>query len=147
MNARQRRQDRRRVIRREGVRADAFPAKCPITGRPYFMTLDHPELGMVPTYGGPYDSYTIPHAEGEASQPWHERELVQHRYDHDAGGWLLDVVETIPLRIIHDDVRDRLEDAEETLKALGYVYAGNRWTRAAGVALPRALNDKPVTGA
>lgn len=138
MNARQRRQDRRRITRRaEGIHPDAIPAKCPITGRPYFMTLDHPELGMVPTYGGPYDSYSIPHAEGKASQPWHERELVQHRYDHDAGGWLLDVVETIPLRIIHDDVRDRLEDAEETLKALGYVYQGHRWKLPDGVSASR----------
>lgn len=128
MNSRQRRQNRRLLTRRaEGIHPDAFPAKCPITGRPYFMTINHPELGMVPTYGGPYDSYTIPHAEGEATQPWHERELVQYRYDHDAGGWLLDVVEEIPLRIIHDQVRYRMEDAEETLKTLGYTYDGFDW--------------------
>jgi hypothetical protein len=109
MNARQRRQDRRRMVRRaEGIHPDAFPAKCPITGRPYFMTLEHPGLGMVPTYGGPYDSFTIPRAEGEASQPWHERELRSERYDHDAGWWV-EGGEPIPLRIIHDEVLQDLQ--------------------------------------
>lgn len=29
---------------------------CPFTRRPYFMHVDHPELGRVPTYGGPFDA-------------------------------------------------------------------------------------------
>ncbi|ADP15360.1 hypothetical protein [Achromobacter xylosoxidans] len=90
---------------------DLAPPKCPITGRPFFMALEHPELGMVPTYGGPYDSYTIPHLGGKPDQPWHERELLVYRYDHDLGGWITDEAEVIPLRIVHEDVLHGLEDA------------------------------------
>lgn len=85
------------------------PPKCPITGRPFFMAIEHPELGMVPTYGGPYDSYTIPYMEGKPDQPWDERELFVRRYDHDWGGWRED--ESIPLRVIHEDVLHDLQDA------------------------------------
>lgn len=90
---------------------DLAPPKCPITGRPFFMALEHPELGWVPTYGGPYDSYTIPHLDGKADQPWHERELCVYRYDHDLGGWRTDEVEVIPLRIVHEDVLNERHDA------------------------------------
>ena len=93
------------------------PEKCPVTGRPFFMTLDHPELGDVPTYGGPYDSYTIPAPEGEPTDPWHERELRSERYDHDAGWWV-EGGEPIPLRIVHEDVLFKLqEDAEAAAPA------------------------------
>ena len=95
-----------------GLSRDLHPEKCPVTGRPFFMTLDHPELGDVPTYGGPYDSYTIPAPEGEPTDPWHERELRSERYDHDAGWWV-EGGEPIPLRIVHEDVLFKLqEDAE-----------------------------------
>ena len=97
-----------------GPSRDLHPEKCPVTGRPFFMTLDHPELGDVPTYGGPYDSYTIPAPEGEPTDPWHERELRSERYDHDAGWWV-EGGEPIPLRIVHEDVLFKLqEDAEAT---------------------------------
>lgn len=97
-----------------GPSRDLHPEKCPITGRPFFMTLDHPELGDVPTYGGPYDSYTIPAPEGKPTDPWHERELCSERYDHDAGWWV-EGGEPIPLRIVHEDVLFKLqEDAEAT---------------------------------
>lgn len=88
---------------------DLAPPECPITRRPLFMAIEHPELGMVPTYGGPFDSYTIPYMDGEAHQPWHERELFVRRYDHDLGGWRDD--ESIPLRVIHEDVLHELQDA------------------------------------
>ncbi len=91
------------------ARLDLAPLKCPITGRPFFMAIDHPELGTVPTYGGPYDSYTIPYMDGEDGQPWHERELLVRRYDHDLGGWRDD--EVIPLLVIHEDVLHELQDA------------------------------------
>lgn len=95
-----------------GEMRNLHPEKCPITGRPFFMTLDHPELGSVPTYGGPYDSYTIPAPEGEPTDPWHERDLRSERYDHDAGWWV-EGGEPIPLRIVHEDVLFKLqEDAE-----------------------------------
>lgn len=88
---------------------DLAPPECPITRRPLFMAIEHPELGMVPTYGGPFDSYTIPYMDGEAHQPWHERELFVRRYDHDLGGWRDD--ESIPLRVIHEDVLHELQDS------------------------------------
>lgn len=83
-----------------------WPEQCPITRRDFFMEIDG-----VPTYGGPYDSYTIPEMTGEPDQPWHERELFVRRYDHDWGGWVDD--EFIPLRIIHEDVLMELEDNAE----------------------------------
>ena len=54
-----------------------------ITGRKFFMWLEHPELGYVPTYGGPLDSYTL--AEKDCNG-----EFFVHRYDHDFGGWVDD---------------------------------------------------------
>lgn len=93
----------------------AYPDKCPITRRDFFMLIEHPALGLVPTYGGPFDSYTIPHMEGTADQPWHERELICHRFDHDEGYWMDDVmgVETIPLRVISDAVLSEFLDQKE----------------------------------
>ncbi|EZP56355.1 hypothetical protein [Delftia sp. RIT313] len=58
------------------------PDVCPITGRPFFMWIDHWQTGKpVPTYGGPYDSYTIPAKDSDGS-------FECERYDHDEGGWL-----------------------------------------------------------
>lgn len=88
------------------VAANNWPAQCPITRRDFFMEIDG-----VPTYGGPYDSYTIPEMTGEATQPFHERELFVRRYDHDLGGWVDD--EFIPLRVIHEDVLMELEEAAQ----------------------------------
>ncbi|HCW2781102.1 TPA: ead/Ea22-like family protein, partial [Escherichia coli] len=44
----------------KAVRNQWRPDICPITGRAFFMWIEHPTLGNVPTYGGPLDSYTIP---------------------------------------------------------------------------------------
>lgn len=71
------------------------PDKCPITQRPFFMWIEHHKTGeMVPTYGGPYDSYTIPLFDGE--------EFTCERFDHDAGGWLVDWVEGTGLMLVND---------------------------------------------
>lgn len=86
------------------------PEKCPITRRPFFMVISHPELGWVPTYGGPYDSYTIPHMEGKPNEPYHERELTCHHYDHDYGGWVDD--ESIPMRVINEGVLNALQSTQ-----------------------------------
>lgn len=83
-----------------------YPEQCPITRRAFFMVIEHPEIGDVPTYGGPFDSYTIPHMLGEASEQFHLRELEVHRYDHDRGHWVDD--EVIPLRVAHDDVLEAI---------------------------------------
>lgn len=79
----------------------SWPDKCPITRRNFFMEIDG-----VPTYGGPYDSYTIPEMLGTPDQPWHDRELFVRRFDHDRGYWVDD--EIIDLRVIHDGVLDDL---------------------------------------
>ncbi len=92
----------------EGIHSNPYPAKCPVTGLPYFMHLEHPELGVIPTFGGPFDSYSIPYPEGSPDDPWHQRQLVSHRYCHDKGYWVDD--EFIPLRIIHEDVLSDLQD-------------------------------------
>lgn len=77
-------------------RQNQWPEKCPITRRDFFMEIDG-----VPTYGGPYDSYTIPEMEGEPTDHWHDRELYVRRFDHDRGYWVDN--ESIPLRIIYED--------------------------------------------
>lgn len=56
------------------------PEVCPVTGRQFFMWIEHPDLGYVPTYGGPFDSYTIPTRGSDG-------EFSRERYDHDFGGW------------------------------------------------------------
>ncbi len=58
------------------------PEFCPVTGRPFFMTIEGEDGKMVATYGGPFDSYTIP--------VWDEEdgEFRSERYDHDAGQWV-----------------------------------------------------------
>lgn len=58
------------------------PDVCPITGRKFFMWIEHWATGKdVPTYGGPYDSYTIPVKEQDGT-------FTCERYDHDAGEWM-----------------------------------------------------------
>lgn len=56
-------------------------AKCPITGRAFWGNISHPKLGMVATYGGPWDTFTIPVREADG-------ELRSERYDQDAGHWI-----------------------------------------------------------
>ncbi|KGH04435.1 hypothetical protein P608_24545 [Comamonas thiooxydans] len=58
------------------------PDVCPITGREFFMWIEHWKTEQdVPTYGGPFDSYTIPvkHEHGTFSC---------ERFDHNAGKWM-----------------------------------------------------------
>lgn len=86
------------------------PVRCPITQRPFFMWIQHPDLGWVPTYGGPYDSYTIPEADNlpeSGKCEWHDIEFTVRRFDHDCGYWVES--EGLDLRIVN----------EETLVELG----------------------------
>ena len=72
------------------------PDVCPITGLPFFMWIEHHETGQnVPTYGGPYDSYTIPVRDKDGS-------YCRERYDHDLGGWWTDEVEDVGIQIVSD---------------------------------------------
>jgi hypothetical protein len=52
------------------------PSKCPITGLPFFMEIDGE-----PTYGGPFNSYTIPVFDAA------DAEFSRRNYDHDHGAW------------------------------------------------------------
>ncbi|HWW99517.1 hypothetical protein [Collimonas sp.] len=88
----------------------AFPAKCPITRRDFFMVIGHPELGMVPTYGGPFDSYTIPEMDGEPTEQFQERALFVRRYDHDRGYWVDN--EDLPMRVISENSLQELQEGD-----------------------------------
>lgn len=57
------------------------PDFCPITGSKFWGNIEHPELGLVATYGGPFDTYTIPVLEKDG-------ELRSERFDQDAGDWV-----------------------------------------------------------
>ena len=78
------------------------PDECRITGRKLFMWIEHPDGGMVPTYGGPFDSYTIPTRDGDEG-------FCCERYDHDYGGWRDD--EMVGLKLI-DDQSDECEHGQ-----------------------------------
>ncbi|QPS81639.1 MULTISPECIES: hypothetical protein [Delftia] len=72
------------------------PDVCPITGRPFFMWIEHHKSGQyVPTYGGPHDSYTLPVNGSDGS-------FECERYDHDRGGWLTDEIQDLGLMIVDD---------------------------------------------
>lgn len=72
------------------------PDVCPITGRPFFMWIEHHKTGQyVPTYGGPHDSYTLPVKGSDGS-------FECERYDHDRGGWLTDEIQDLGLMIVDD---------------------------------------------
>ena len=100
-----------------------YPEKCPVTGREYWGTMEHSDKGIIPLYGGPFDSYTIPEMMGEPSQQWHERELVCEHYDHDAGCWK--DPEIIPLRIVNEQYLFELEkEKAELLEKLKQICDG-----------------------
>ncbi|EPY9768785.1 hypothetical protein ACXH7K_001757 [Klebsiella variicola] len=85
------------------------PDVCPITGRRFFMWIEHPELGYVPTYGGPYDSYTIPTRDSDG-------EFSCERYDHDVGGWVDG--ECVGAYLIDDDEQSRVYELEQRIAEL-----------------------------
>ncbi|EOC1313603.1 ead/Ea22-like family protein [Cronobacter turicensis] len=85
------------------------PERCPVTNRPFFLWIEHPSDGMVPTYGGPYDSYTIP-TMGDSG------EFSCERYDHDFGGWVDDV--SVGLHLIDDDEVYRIYELEKRVAEL-----------------------------
>ncbi|EAR6708257.1 ead/Ea22-like family protein [Salmonella enterica] len=85
------------------------PDVCPVTGRQFFMWIEHETLGYVPTYGGPFDSYTIPTRDSSG-------EFSCERYDHDLGGWVGG--EFIGLYLIDDDEQCRVIELEERIAKL-----------------------------
>ncbi len=87
-----------------------WPHKCPITQLPFFMEIDGE-----PTYGGPFDSYTIPTMEIESGQKWHEGELSRRHFDHDRGQWVDD--ESLSVRVVSEDYLYTTEERAETAEA------------------------------
>lgn len=85
------------------------PNVCPITSRRFFMWIEHPEFGYVPTYGGPYDSYTIPTRDSDG-------EFSCERYDHDVGGWVDG--ECTGLYLVDDDELCDVEDLKPRIAEL-----------------------------
>lgn len=95
------------------MKNNLYPDKCPITGLPFFMEIEHPQKGMVPTYGGPYDSYTIPEME-DSDSPIYERELIRERFDHDAGCWKNEF-EILDLKICPEEYLIKIESQRDNL--------------------------------
>ena len=82
------------------------PDVCPITLRPFFMWIENEDGEEVPTYGGPYDSYTIPEPDipkdGQPKKRF-DIEYTQRRYDHDQGGWTDEVI-VVDERVTYEEV-------------------------------------------
>ncbi|EFP2811446.1 ead/Ea22-like family protein [Salmonella enterica] len=97
------------LSRAASVNSQWKPDVCPVTGRKFFMWIEHETLGYVPTYGGPFDSYTIPTRDSSG-------EFSCERYDHDFGGWVGG--EFIGLYLIDDDEQCRVCELEERIAEL-----------------------------
>ncbi|EOA8751166.1 ead/Ea22-like family protein [Salmonella enterica subsp. enterica serovar Kentucky] len=97
------------LSRAASVNSQWKPDVCPVTGRKFFMWIEHETLGYVPTYGGPFDSYTIPTRDSSG-------EFSCERYDHDVGGWVEG--ETIGLYLIDDDEQCRVCELEDRVAEL-----------------------------
>ncbi|EAA0542230.1 hypothetical protein DCV66_22170 [Salmonella enterica subsp. enterica serovar Schwarzengrund] len=97
------------LSRAASVNSQWKPDVFPVTGRKFFMWIEHETLGYVPTYGGPFDSYTIPTRDSSG-------EFSCERYDHDLGGWVGG--EFIGLYLIDDDEQCRVCELEERIAEL-----------------------------
>ncbi|EAA6691758.1 ead/Ea22-like family protein [Salmonella enterica subsp. enterica serovar Newport] len=97
------------LSRAASVNSQWKPDVCPVTGRKFFMWIEHETLDYVPTYGGPFDSYTIPTRDSSG-------EFSCERYDHDLGGWVGG--EFIGLYLIDDDEQCRVCELEERIAEL-----------------------------
>ena len=106
------------------------PDVCPITGKPFFMWIEHHKTGQsVPTYGGPYDSYTIPVRDDDGS-------FCCERYDHDNGWWVTDELHDVGLQIVSDQayVSDKPPQQAEAVPPANLIdpgvvvsFAVDRW--------------------
>jgi hypothetical protein len=79
------------------------PDVCPFTGRKFWGNIEHPELGVVATYGGPFDTYTLP--QRDADDP----SYYVYRFDQDAGAWV-DGVQDIGVAVVDDQLYTSEED-------------------------------------
>lgn len=88
------------------MRQEPLP-QCPVTGRDFFMTIQGEDGKWYDTYGGPFDSYTIPKWNGE------DQEFRSDRYDHDADCWV-DGGEPYPFILVDEsEQNERIEKLED----------------------------------
>lgn len=109
------------------------PERCPITLLPFFMWIEHPEHGWLPTYGGPYDSYTIPEPDIDdlCTVARHEVDYCRLRYDHDQGAWRLDEVESVWERVVSEQlIFDWLEGYEFAQQLQRLIADQSEWSQA-----------------
>lgn len=83
--------ERRRVV----LLRQAIERPCPITGDEFFAVMAHPDRGMIPTYGGPRDSY------GPCERTEPHGDLYRWHIDHDQGLWT--ELEGLGLRVVDPD--------------------------------------------
>ncbi|MEE6129147.1 ASCH domain-containing protein [Chryseobacterium arthrosphaerae] len=69
------------VINHPSIWAEKTPF-CPITGLQYFADIINESGQLVETYGGPFDSYTIPVPDEDDPN-----EFIRARFCHDRGQW------------------------------------------------------------
>ena len=142
--------DKKRIAELEhekGYRGEGWrPDTDPITGSKFFMWIAHPDKGMVPTYGGPYDSYTLAERDKDGSY-WVER------YDHDMGCWRgQDMgIEDCGVRVVDDQLYVSEEDPDD-LKAeitelrakIAPPVAWSGWACQFPGHMPRLYGDKAI---
>lgn len=102
---------------RLAVLKEAIEQPCPVTGEPFFMVIRHPDLGWVPTYGGPHDSWTAPERDEGDDAPF---KLFRYHYDHDDGSW--HEYEAMGLTV-SEDQRPREESPDDMIAALAPIVA------------------------
>lgn len=113
-----------------------YPDNDPITGDPLFMVIEHPIKGMVPTYGGPFDSYTLAERDPDESTD-DEIHYTRERYDHDEGAWIENVIEGLSVVLVSDDRLTTLKaQHDELLAAANGIKA---WWRLPSIA--RTVDD------
>lgn len=114
-----------RVAKLEDTQKTLYPDKCPITNEPFFMLIKHPELGWQPTYGGPYDSYTIP--------IMIDGSFHRYRCDHDEGGWVDELYDTCLTVTDVDEYACLKEDKKELEKDNARMREALEWISASAV--------------
>ncbi|MGD9939122.1 MAG: hypothetical protein AB7T74_04900, partial [Clostridia bacterium] len=102
-----------------------YPEYDPITGAPAFMEIDHPKRGLVMTYGGPFDSYTLSERDEDESTA-DEIHFIRERFDHDEGCWV-DSLEMLSVVLVSEDHLIQIEEkAIATAKAEALMEAAER---------------------
>lgn len=103
--------------KRLAILKEAVEQPCPVTGKPFFMVIRHPDLGWVPTYGGPHDSWTAPERDEGDDAPF---KLFRYHYDHDNGSWR--EYEAMGLTV-SEDQRPSEESPDDMIAALAPIVA------------------------